>query len=138
MARAEHGRFAMAYADVTSGVTGTLTKVPMIVDYTFSGSTDDVEVTSTDSTNKEYLAGFANFEATINANLDADSDALYAVTDGLPRALLFYFNRNAVAGKRRYFYGPCIFSIDESGGVNASQKAAVKVKAGGAIVRGFA
>ena len=138
MARAEHGRFAMAYADVTSGVTGTLTKVPMIVDYSFSGGTDDVEVTSTDSTNKEYLAGFASFEATVNANLDADSDALYAVTDGLPRALLFYFNRNSAAGKRRYFYGPCIFSVDESGGVNASMKAAIKLKAAGAIVRGFA
>jgi hypothetical protein len=138
MARAEHGRFAEAYADLTTSNSGVLTVVPMILDYSWTGDVATVETTSCDSTNREYLSSFRDWTGTINANEDADSDALYAVTDGLPRAMLFYWNRNSAAGKRRYLYGPWIFSMDESGGVQSQQKAAIKVKAAGAITRGFA
>jgi hypothetical protein len=139
MATAGHGRFAQMYADLTASATGVLTVVPMIVKFQLKGGADTVDVTSCDSNNEEFLASWKKFDLTIEANQDQDSDALYNVVDGLPRAVLLYQNlRTAVVGKRRYNYGPFILSVDESGGAKDKLGVNLTGKAAGTIVRGFA
>lgn len=140
MATAQHGRKALFYAETGASPTGsgTLTKVPMLVDWSIDRETDDVETTHTESTNKEYVAGFPNFSGTISFNDDADSDIIDAIADGLARGGLLYRNIAAGAGKRKYDYGPMIFAMSGSGGTTAKVGAQLKFKAAGAIVHGYA
>lgn len=140
MATAQHGRRALFYAedgDTPTG-SGTLSKVPMLVDWTIDRETDDVETTHTESENLEYVSGFPNFTGTLNFNDDADSDTVDKICDGQTRGGLLYRNRSAGVGKRKYDFGPMIFSMSASGGTKSKIGSQVKFKAGGAITHGYA
>lgn len=137
MATAKHGRKGRILLDTSAGADSAATPVPMLVDWSIDRTTDSVETTSCDSDNKEYVSGYADYTGTFNANMDADSDALYAAADGLARMHYFYPDRDAVAGKRRYNYGLIMLDASESGGVTAKLGQAVTFKAAGPITRVF-
>ena len=137
MATAKHGRKGLIYLDMSAGANSMASVVPMLVDWSIDRTTDTVEVTSCDSSNKEYVSGFADYAGTLSANMDADSDQLYAAADGQARMHYFYPDRDAVAGKRRYNYGLIRLDASESGGVSAKLGQSVTFKAAGAITRVF-
>ena len=138
MTTAQHGKRALFYADVTENATGTITKVPMLVDWTLDKDIDFVDTTHTESENKEDVDGFGNFNGTLNFNDDLDSDAIDTMTDGAIRTGILYRNHRAAAGKRKYDYGPMRFSMSASGGVSSKVGASVKFRAAGAITHGYA
>ena len=140
MATAQHGRRALAYVETGANPTGTgaLSKIPMLVSWSFDKDTDDVETTHTESENKEYVSGFGNFNPTLSFNDDADSDTVDQVTDGQARNFLLYRNIRAGAGKRKYDYGPMILSMSADGGTTSKIGNQVKAKAAGTIIHGYA
>lgn len=138
MATAQHGLRCLFYADVTPTADGTISKVPMLVDWSLNKATDDVETTHSESVTKEYVSGLPDFSGTLNFNDDKDADAVDILTDGKARAGILYRNINAGAGKRKYDSGPMIFALQTSGGVTAKIAAQVSFKAAGAITHGYA
>jgi hypothetical protein len=138
MATAQHGRNALFYADVTPTADGSLSKIPMLVDWSIDKETDDVETTHTESSNKEYVSGFGNFNGTLNFNDDKDTDYIDILSDGLPRNGLLYRNRAAGVGKRKYDHGPLIFAMSAAGGVSAKVAGSLKFKAAGSVTHGYA
>lgn len=139
MGTPKHGRKGLLYLETGASPTGSgaVTAVPMLVDWTSDRATDDVDMTSTDDDNKVYVQGLPDYKGTYNCNMDADSDALFEAADGQARNHIFYPDRNAAAGKRRYNRGPIMLSINESGGVTAGLKQSVTYKAAGSVVRAF-
>lgn len=137
MATAKHGRKGLLYLDMSAGANSLASAVPMMVDWSIDRATDDVETTSCDSSNKEYVSGLADYSGQFSANMDADSDSLYQAADGQARMHYFYPDRDAVAGKRRYNYGFIMLNASESGGVTAKLSQSVTFKAAGQITRVF-
>jgi hypothetical protein len=139
MATAKHGRRGRLYLEMGPNPTGTgaVSAVPMLVDWSIDRTTDKVDTTSCDSENKEYVQGFGDYKGQFSANMDADSDQLYAAADGLARNHIFYPDRDAAAGKRRYNYGPVMLDCSESGGVSAKLGQNGTFQAAGTIGRAF-
>lgn len=136
---AKHGRKGRLFLEVGANPTGTgpVSAIPMLVDWSVDRSTDDVDMTSTDDDNKVYVQGLPDYKGTFNLNMDSESDQLYACADGLARNHIFYPDRDAAVGKRRYNVGPIMLSASESGGVTAGLKQSVTFKAAGSVVRAF-
>ena len=137
MATAKHGRKGRMLLDMASTPGGAATIVPMLVDWSKDGSRDEVDTTSCDSEQKEFVYGFGNWNLSINLNMDADSDALYEACDGERRLMYFYPDRDAAVGKLRYEYGMVVGSLSESGGAAAKLGQSATFKAAGAITRVF-
>ena len=138
MATANHGKRALLIADCTPTADGTLTVVPMLVDWSLDADRDFVDTTHTESENKEDVEGFDNYSLQLNFNDDLDGTAVETFFDGQRRFFYLYKNYRAAAGKRKYDYGYGRGSLSSSGGVSAKVGHSTRLRAAGAITHGRA
>jgi hypothetical protein len=96
---------------------------PMVsmAEWTLDMSTDSVDVTSYEDTNKVYVRGYRDTKGNLNGNWDDTSDALFIAAES-PGAvnLYLYPSLDAVT---HYWYGPGFVSAS----LNAANTGAVKI-----------
>jgi hypothetical protein len=116
----KHGRNGRLMVSLDG--TAAPTTVTHAASWSFSSTTEKVDVTSFGDTNKVSVAGLPTANGNVSGFFDAagtGTDALYnAAQDGVARA--FYLYLDATDTTKDYLYGTALFDFDMSGGVDSA------------------
>lgn len=115
-----HGRRGRIYLGIADDAA-TATPLPFMASWSINFSTDKVDVTAFEDSNKVYVAGLPDASGDFSGFFDDASAQTYtAATDGLPRKFYLYPNRSVAT---TYFFGTILPDMS----VNASVSGAVEV-----------
>jgi hypothetical protein len=128
-------RNARVYIGATTG--GAAVPLPFTADVTIDSSTDKIDVTAHGDTNKVFVNGLPNFEASLSGFYDdtstAATDALWAASrDGLSRKTYIY---PTTGDTTKYWFGDLLWDFSASFGVNDAAKVSGKGVAAGTVGR---
>lgn len=107
------GRNGRLYVGISSA--GTAEPIAFLSQFTASWTTEKYDVTAFGDSNKSYVAGLPDFQATYTGFYDTATAQLYtAATDGVARK--FYMYTDTTLGATNYWFGTAFFdfNIDES------------------------
>lgn len=129
-----HGQHGALYADISTGANGSAVLVAFLDSSKRSFTTDTVEVTAYEDTNKVYVAGKPDGSTTYTGFLDTASDQLwYPSRDGVPRK--FYDYIDIVGSPNKYWFGTGIFDFGVDQGVSAADTVTINMKPASSISR---
>lgn len=112
-----HGKSGALYVDPTGSAAAS--PVAYLNDWSINFSTDKVDVTAMNDTNKNYASGLPDVQGTFAGFWDDASVQLYtAASDGAARKFYLYPDRSNAAGV--YWFGTAIFDFDLKSSVTAA------------------
>ena len=110
------GRFGRVYVGATTAAAAS--PVPFIGSWTLGATTDKIDVTAMQDTNKVVVAGLPDASGEFGGFFDDASNNLYAAaTDGLDRAFYLYATSNNTAN---YWYGRVFVDASFSASVDGA------------------
>lgn len=133
MAR-RHGQNGRLYVDVSSAGNAAAIPVATLNSWSITFTTDKVEVTAFEDTNKTYVSGKPDVQGTYAGFLDDGVDQLYhAATGGQGRKFYLYPDRSNSATK--YWFGEAIFDQQVQGSVSGAVEVSGSFAASNAVSR---
>lgn len=109
-----HGNKGAAYGSTT--LAGTATPFLAVTSWTLDMTTDKIDVTAMQDTNKQYVQGLRDIKGTFAAWWDSSDDSLFDAAESAD-GLKMYLYPSTLA-PTIYFYGPAF--IDASIAVSAT------------------
>lgn len=108
-----HGKKGALYVGLASS-SAEASKLPKLTSWTIDETTDFVEVTSMDDSNKTYVAGFPDASGTFACVYDTAGNSIYtAVTTNAGDARKFYLYPDRTDSSK-YWFGTGLFDVSTS------------------------
>lgn len=112
-----HGRRGRIYLGIADD-SATAEPLPFQANWSINFTTDKVDVTCFEDSNKVYVAGLADASGEFSGFYDDASAQTYtAANDGLPRKFYLYPNRSSAG---TYFFGTILPDMSISSGVDGA------------------
>lgn len=112
------GRRGKVYIAIASN--GTAAPLPFVATWTLGAATDKIEVTTTDDSNKVYVAGVPDSQGTFAGFYDSASAQTYtAAKDGVARPFYLYPDLNQAG---TYWWGTVLVDFNVDGDVGGAVK----------------